>query len=84
MPFFIVGKPSITDNFGLKDPDLNVPKYSILDSKYGKMAYDLFKDKYFEIITEEQKQFVEEELGINDGISQEELKSLFIKHNLIK
>lgn len=80
IPFFILGTPSITDNSEGLDNNIEAKKQiSILDYKYGKITYDLFSNKPFGEITQEQKDFVESELGIKDGLSKDELKEVLKK-----
>ncbi len=64
IPFFLLGQlPSRGSNNGV-----------ITDGKYGKIAIDLLTGIPRNIITQELKDFVESELGINDSISKEELQ----------
>ncbi len=82
IPFFILGTPSITDNTSGRETDAPKIISSILDVNYGRIAYDLFSHKPFGEITQEQKDFVNSEIGITDGISLDELKKLFKKVEL--
>lgn len=79
IPFFIMGPTATRDNINLLTSDLEAKIISIQDFQYGKMAYDLFSNKARDNITQEQKDFVLSETGMNDCISTEELKNILEK-----
>lgn len=80
IPFFIAGNPSHFSNEDGEDKNCEAKKnMSVIDLKYGKYAYDLFSSGARGVITPEQKEFVESELGIKDGLSKEELKEVLKK-----
>ncbi|MBR6164261.1 hypothetical protein IKQ26_10305 [bacterium] len=80
IPFFILGEPSVTDNSQGADKNVEAKKnMSILDYKYGKIAFDLFSHKPYGEITQEQKDFVYSELGLNNSLNKEELKKVLNK-----
>ncbi len=80
-PFFCVGAPANRPNihgfcFGQSTPP---PRITICDFEYGKKAYDLFAQQPYGVINDEQRAFVECELGIRDGISIDELREVLRK-----
>jgi len=79
IPFFILGSPCVIDNTSGKDAMSEAKIFTICDYKWGKYTYDLFSQEPFGVITPEQKEFVESELGVNDGLSKEELKNILKK-----
>lgn len=79
IPFFILGEPSVTVDDEHLDPNWDYNCQTILDYKWGKIAYELFSNKPFGVITREQKDFVESEAGIKDGLSKSELKEVLKK-----
>lgn len=73
IPFFLAGEQGIVDNRNNLDINGKTEILKTIDEKYGKIAIELFSAKPYGVITQEQKDFVESELGINDGLSKEEL-----------
>ncbi|MFZ3131846.1 MAG: hypothetical protein WA125_12275 [Desulfosporosinus sp.] len=77
IPFFILGEPAVIENSG----DITLPaKYSILDYPMGVFAAAMFPGPT-QVISEEQKKFVEEELGVHDCLSGIELRQLLLETN---
>lgn len=73
IPFFFCGEPSVLE-------DKKAPEYhSVIDYPNGKIAYEIFSKKPSTVITKEQKEFVEEQIGINDGADRETLRKFFGK-----
>ncbi len=64
IPFFVLGNPSVRENS------------TILEDEYGKIAYDLFSKKPFGVITKEQLDFVNSEIGVTDCLTKEELRNI--------
>ena len=78
IPFFILGEPAVIENSGEKFVP-NVPsKYSLLDFQIGVFATAMFQGPT-QVISEEQKKFVEDELGIHYCLSGIELKQLLLE-----
>ena len=77
IPFFIFGEPVDMKNSG----DKFMPsKYSYSDYPMGIFATQMFPGPT-KVINEEQKKFVEEELGVYDCLSGTELRKLLIESN---
>lgn len=76
IPFFILGEPAVIINYGTNI--IRPPKYTINDFPMGRMAMRIFSSPPG-IITQEQTDFVNSELGINDCLSKSQLR----KHLLI-
>ena len=77
IPFFILGEPAYIENSG----DKTLPsRYSILDYPMGVFATAMFQGST-QVISEEQKKFVEEELGVHDCLSGIELRQLLLETN---
>jgi tetratricopeptide (TPR) repeat protein len=77
IPFFILGEPVDMENSG----DKTMPsRYSILDHPMGVFATAMFQGPT-QVISEEQKKFVEEELGVHDCLSGIELRQLLLESN---
>lgn len=80
IPFFITGKPAHFNNEKGEDKNCEAKNnISVVDYKYGKLAYELFSSGERGVITKEQKEFVESELGVNDGLKKAELKEVLMK-----
>ncbi|TGE33017.1 tetratricopeptide repeat protein [Desulfosporosinus sp. Sb-LF] len=77
IPFFIFGEPAHLENSG--EP-LMPRKYSYQDYPIGIYATELFRG-LTQAISEEQKKFVEDELGVHDCLSGVELRELIIESN---
>ena len=77
IPFFIFGEPANLDNSGDK---LMPSKYSYSDYPMGAFATKMFPGPT-RVISEEQKKFVEEELGVHDCLSGIELRQLLLESN---
>lgn len=73
IPFFILGPQASYENTSDVSDNSCQKEKKIINYKYGKLAYDLFSQSPKGVITDEQKAFVNSELGINDCISREEL-----------
>ncbi|MFZ3131108.1 MAG: hypothetical protein WA125_08425 [Desulfosporosinus sp.] len=77
IPFFILGEPAEIENSG----DKTLPsRFSILDHPMGVFATAMFQGPT-QVISEEQKKFVEEELGVHDCLSGIELRKLLLESN---
>jgi tetratricopeptide (TPR) repeat protein len=77
IPFFILGESAYIENSG----DITLPsRYSILDHPMGVFATAMFPGPT-QVISEEQKKFVEEELGVHDCLSGIELRQLLLESN---
>ena len=74
MPFFLLGTSPVIDS------DDNIEgiegKYAVKDLPYGKKATELFLGRPRMSITQEQKAFVVEELGMDDCLSADALRSI--------
>ena len=77
IPFFIFGEPANLENSG--EP-LMPSKSSYTDYPIGVFATTLFQGPT-QVIIEEQKKFVEDELGVHDCLSGVELRELLIESN---
>ena len=77
IPFFIFGESPNLENSG--EP-LMPSKYSYTDYQIGAFATNLFQGPT-QVISEEQKKFVEDELGVHDCLSGVELRELLIESN---
>lgn len=77
IPFFIFGEPAVKENSG---EELMPSKYSILDYPMGVFATTMFQGPT-QVISEEQKNYVEEELGVHDCLSGIELRQLLLASN---
>lgn len=75
IPFFILGEIPISRKIG-SNPDIP-SEFSILTGINGKIAYDLFNTGPVKHISETQKNYVYQEMGIDSCISQTELKKIF-------
>ena len=73
IPFFILGPMCERDNTSGIDGNLEKGIIKITNYKNGKIAYDLFSQSPKDVITDEQRKFVDSEMGINDCVSKEEL-----------
>lgn len=81
IPFFISGDLSYWENYG---DDPNVPKiYSITDYPIGKYTYDIFNNGPTTVITNQQKQFIIDEIGLNDCLSRQGMKKMLWTHKII-
>jgi len=78
IPFFIFGESAELKNSG-REP-LMPSKYSYLDYPMGVFATQMFTGPT-KVISEEQKNFVEEELGVHDCLSGIELRQLLLESN---
>lgn len=78
IPFFILGEDAILENNG--GEPLMPSKFSYTDYPIGKFAATLFRGPT-QVISEEQKRFMEDELGIHDCLSGTELRELLIASN---
>lgn len=77
IPFFIYGEPAVLENQKEKSsPDSS----SYTDYPMGVFATKIFQGPT-QVISEEQKNFVEEELGVHDCLSGIELRELLIESN---
>jgi hypothetical protein len=77
IPFFILGEPPVIENSG----DRFMPaRYSILDYPMSVFAAAMFPGPT-QVISEEQKKFVEDELGVHDCLSGMELRQLLLETN---
>ena len=74
IPFFLIGVPAVFVNDG-KDPN-NPDKCQYNDSDMGKFVSNLFNTGPAKTITEEQKRFVLDELGVNDCLTSQQLHDL--------
>ena len=75
IPFFLIGQSPTFNNFG---GDKNVAKnYSVSNYKFAKEISPMF-NKFYEKVTLDQKNLVENELGINSRISSKELRRVLI------
>lgn len=82
IPFFIVGDIAVMNNYG-NDP--NVPKsYSIIDFPVGRVAQEMFSTGPTNHISEKQKQFVIEEMGMDICLSRNMMGILFWKYKVIE
>lgn len=80
IPYFILGDIAYEVNDGR---DMNVAmKNSILDHKNGRIAYDMFNTGPTKYISEKQKQYVYDELGVEDCISSKKMNKLLWKYCL--
>ncbi|MDR3602237.1 MAG: hypothetical protein P4L49_17420 [Desulfosporosinus sp.] len=77
IPFFIFGEPATLENSG--EP-LMPSKCRYTDYPMGLLATTMFQGPT-QVISEEQKNFVEEELGVHDCLSGEELRQLLLVNN---
>ena len=77
IPFFIFGELANMKNNG--EP-LRPAKYNYLDYPVGIFATEMFPGPT-QVISEEQKNFVEEELGVHDCLSGIELRQLLVESN---
>jgi hypothetical protein len=77
IPFFILGEPAVMENSG---EELMPSKYCILDYPMGAFATKMFQGPT-QVISEKQKNFVEEELGVHDCLSGIELRQLLLESN---
>ncbi|AET66055.1 hypothetical protein Desor_0345 [Desulfosporosinus orientis DSM 765] len=77
LPFFIFGGAAVLLNSG--EP-LMPSKYSYSDYPTGVMSTTIFQGPT-QVISEEQREFVEAELGVHDCLSGIELKELLIESN---
>lgn len=77
IPFFILGESAELDNSG--EP-LMPTKFSYTDYPIGDYAAALFQGPA-QIISAEQKKFVEDELGVHDCLSGTELRELLTANN---
>ena len=77
IPFFILGESAKLENSG--EP-LMPSKFSYTDYPIGVYATSLFQGPT-QSISEEQKKFVEDELGVHDCLSGSELRGLLIESN---
>jgi hypothetical protein len=75
IPFFILGEPAEHSGVGFLPS-----KYKILDFPRGAFATKMFQGPT-QVISEEQKKFVEEELGVHDCLSGIELRQLLLESN---
>lgn len=78
IPFFIFGESANLENSG--EP-LMPSKFSYTDYPIGVFATTVFQGPT-QVISEEQKKFVEDELGVHDCLSGIELRELLIESNL--
>ncbi|TGE35403.1 hypothetical protein E4K67_25795 [Desulfosporosinus fructosivorans] len=77
IPFFVLGEPVVMENSG----DRSAPaKFSFLDHPMGVFVTEMFQGPT-QVISEEQKTFVEEELGVHDCLSGPELRQLLLESN---
>lgn len=77
IPFFIFGESAYLENSG--EP-LMPAKFSYTDYPTGVFATNLFQGPT-QVISEEQKKFVEDELGVHDCLSGVELRELLNESN---
>ena len=77
IPFFILGEPADMKNSGEK---LMPSRYNIFDYPMGAFATAMFQGPT-QVISEEQKKFVEEELGVHDCLFGIELRELLLENN---
>jgi hypothetical protein len=75
IPFFILGEPA--EHSGVR---FLPSKYKIVDFPMGAFATKMFQGPT-QVISEEQKKFVEEELGVHDCLSGIELRQLLLESN---
>ncbi|MFA6963151.1 MAG: hypothetical protein WC227_00325 [Patescibacteria group bacterium] len=75
VPFFLTGKSPVLVNKGMRD--VNVGKFTVIDKlEYGKRTRDLFSTGPTHVISREQRKFVEDESGIKDCLSREEMNKI--------
>jgi hypothetical protein len=79
IPFFLTGKSTVLVNKKGQDVNIGI-KTKISEYPIGIKAIKLFSTGPVCKITEGQKQFVQEEMGINDCISPDKLNKLFWKY----
>ncbi|WP_347488246.1 tetratricopeptide repeat protein [Desulfoscipio sp. XC116] len=77
IPFFIFGDPAVLKNTG--EP-LMPSEFRYEDYQIGAYATAMFQGPT-QVISEEQKKFVEDELGVHDCLSGTELRELLIESN---
>jgi len=77
IPFFIYGEPAVLKNTG--EP-LMPAEFRYEDYPAGVAATAMFPGPT-QVISEEQRKYVEEELGIHDCLSGEELRALIVESN---
>lgn len=79
VPFFLLGEiPTIINQRG---KDRNVPEVTKNDDFYwGKKAIEIFSTGPTTKITTEQKKFVDEEMGVKDCLSREEMHKLLLNY----
>lgn len=78
IPFFIYGEQAELENNG--GEPLMPSKFSYTDYPMGLLAEKMFSGPT-QVITEEQKHFAEEELGVHDCLSGAELRELLTESN---
>jgi len=78
LPFFLMGELPVENNPGV-NLDMPLGDSRMTDSVIGRRVCELFTDAPRDIVTEAQRDFVLSELGMNDCLSSEELKSMLQK-----
>ncbi len=78
IPFFLFGEDARYDNRLNHDPNKPKSITSTRDSEEGELRYKLFKSSPRGTITAEQEAFVHKELGLDEHISAEELRTILM------
>lgn len=73
IPFFILGETAQRDNTVTRNIDAPQGVYSIADLKHGQIAFEIFSDRDYDVISAEQRDYVISELGVEDCLSPAEL-----------